>query len=68
MLLFLPCSSENVSSSSEVSEESKVEAHPTVERCNQSKFLGVAELSSNGERSSGFAVVDMVNSNSSFCY
>ncbi|XP_065857624.1 uncharacterized protein [Euphorbia lathyris] len=44
---------------SEVSEKSKAEAHQTIERCSESIFRSVSELSSNVERSSGLAVVDM---------
>ncbi|WCJ34137.1 Protein downstream neighbor of Son [Euphorbia peplus] len=51
--------SENSAALPEVSEKSKVEAHQTIERCNQSIFRSVGELSSNGEKSSGLAVVDM---------
>ena len=37
-----------------------MEGRQTIERCSQSIFRSVSELSSNGEKTSGLAIVDMV--------
>ncbi|KAJ9181255.1 hypothetical protein P3X46_009403 [Hevea brasiliensis] len=50
---------ENSSACSIVSKEGKVQARQTIERCSQNIFRSVTELSSNGEKSSGMALVDM---------
>ncbi|XP_057999693.1 uncharacterized protein LOC110650472 isoform X3 [Hevea brasiliensis] len=50
---------ENSAASSIVSKNGKVQACQTIDRCNESIFRSVTELSSNGEKSSGIALVDM---------
>eukprot|EP00257_Ricinus_communis_P018984 XP_015577833.1 protein downstream neighbor of Son [Ricinus communis] len=51
--------SENPALASVDPEEGKTQACQTIERCSQSIFRSVTELSSNGEKSSGSTIVDM---------
>ncbi|KAJ4840091.1 hypothetical protein Tsubulata_009910 [Turnera subulata] len=50
---------ENSFSSAEASKNETMQARQTLEKCTQSSFRTVAQLSSGGERSSGSSVVDM---------
>lgn len=54
------CSLGNSVASAEATENDEVQARQTIEKCNQSTFRSVTELSFGGERSSGLATVNMV--------
>ena len=58
--LVSPNSPENVASDKNT-ENGVAQAFQTIGKCSQSTFRSVTELSSGGDRLSGFAAVDVVN-------